>query len=85
MIYLFIDLIYPCELKLKDRTESSVSASNLECYLFTDNGKLFTRLHDKSDDFNFPKVNFQFFSSNIPPASAYRVYVFQLVRYAKSC
>ena len=36
-------------------------------------------------DFNFPIVNCPFLSSNIPSAPAYRVYVSQLVRYARAC
>ena len=65
----FIDVIYPCELDIKDTSESSISASYLDCYLNIDNGELnITRLYDKRDDFNFPIVNFQFMSSNIPSA-----------------
>ena len=81
----FIDVIYPCELDIKDTTESSISASYLDCYLNIDDGKLITRLYDKRDDFNFPIVNFPFMSSNIPSAPAYGVYVSQLVRYARAC
>ena len=81
----FIDVIYPCELNIKDTTESSISASYLDCYLNIENGKLITRLYDKRDDFNFPIVNFRFMSSNIPSATAYGVYVSQLVRYARAC
>ena len=40
----FIDLLYPCELEIKDTTESNTSASYLDCYLCTDNGELVTRL-----------------------------------------
>ena len=34
---------------------------------------------------NFPIVIFPFLSSNIPSASAYSVYVSQLIRYARAC
>ena len=73
------------DVDIKDTTESSISASYLDCYLNIDNGKLITRLFDKRDDFNFPIVNFQFMSSNIPSAPAYGVYVSQLVRCARAC
>ena len=43
-----------------------------------------TRLYDKRDDFNFPIVNFPFLSSNIRSAPAYGVYVWQLIRYART-
>ena len=57
----------------------------LNFYLNIDNGKLITRLYDKTDDFNFPIFNFPFMSSNIPSAPAYGVYVSQLVRYDRAC
>ena len=86
----FIDLIYPCksrkenpqkltQLEIKDTTESTTSVSYLDFYLCTDNRKLVTRLFDKRHDFNFPIVNFPFLCTNIPSASAYGVYVSQLV------
>ena len=39
-----IDLIFPCELDMKDTTESKTSASHLDCYLCIDNGNLVTRI-----------------------------------------
>ena len=80
----FIDVIYPCELEIKDTTESNTPASYYECFLYTDNGKLVTRLYVKRDDFNFSIVNFPFFRSNIPSAPAYGVYVSQLVHFARA-
>ena len=52
---------------------------------YIDNEKLTTRLYDKRDDFNFPRINFPFLSSNIPSAPAYVVYVSQRIRYARAC
>ena len=43
-----------------DTTESNTSASYLDAYLCTGNGKFVTRLYGKRDDFNFPIVNFPF-------------------------
>ena len=43
----FIGVIYPCKFDIKDTTESSISASYLDCYLSIDSGKLITRLYDK--------------------------------------
>ena len=83
-IYKYLDFIYPSELKIKVTTESSTSASCLDCLLYMDNGKLSTRLYVKMDDFNFP-VNFPFPSSNIPSCLAYGIYVSQLIRYARAC
>ena len=52
---------------------------------FDEDGKLFMRLYDKPDDFDFTKVNFPYISSNIPESHAYSVFVSQLIRYARIC
>ena len=69
----YLEFIYARELEIKVTTETAVSSSYLDCYLYIDNGKLITRLYDKRDDFNFSIVNFPFLSSNIPSAPAYGV------------
>ena len=68
----YLEFIYPCELEIKETSETAASSSYLDCYLYMyiDNGKLPTKLYDKRDDFNFPIVNFPFLSSNIPSAPA---------------
>ena len=76
----YLEFIYPCELEIKETTETAASSSYLDCYIYIDNGKLTTRLYDKRDDFNLPIVNFPFLSSNIPSAPAYGVYVSQLIQ-----
>ena len=38
--------------------------------------QLKTKPYDKRDYFNFPIVNFLFLCWNIPPAPAYRVYIY---------
>ena len=78
----YLEFIYPRELEIKETTETTASSSNLDCYLYIDNGKLTTRLYDKRDDFKF---NFPFLSSNIPSAPTYGVYVSQLICYARAC
>ena len=50
------DLIYPCELKIKDPTESSSSVSYLDYYPCVSNEKLVTTLSHRS----LPYLNFQF-------------------------
>ena len=76
----YLEFIYPREL-VKETTETAVSSSYLDCYLYINSGKLTTRLYDKRDGFNFPIVNFPLLSSNIP----YGVYVSQLIRYNRAC
>jgi hypothetical protein len=43
------------------------------------------KFYDKSDDFNFPIVNYPFICSNNPAAPAYVVYIFQIIRYPRAC
>ena len=47
--------------------------------------RLYTKLYDKRDDFDFHIVNFPFLSSNIPSSPSYGVYISQLIRYARCC
>ena len=81
----YLDFIYPSELEIKGTTEATKSTSYLDCLLEIDNsGKLFTKLYDKRDDFNFPIVNFPILCGNtcIPASPAYGVFVSQLIRHA---
>ena len=78
--------VYPIELEIKDTTDTDRSASYLDLHLEIDSeGRIRTKLYDKRDDINFPIVNFTFICSNIPAAPAYGVYIFQLIRYSRSC
>ena len=82
----FVDRIYPIELEIKDTTDTDTSSSYLDLHLKIDSeGRLRTKLYDKRDDFNFPIVNFPFICSNIPAASAYGVYISQLIQYSRAC
>jgi hypothetical protein len=82
----FVDRIYPIELEIKDTTDIDTSASYLDIHLEIDSeGRLRTKLYDKRDDLNFPIVNFPFICSNIPAASAYGVYISELIRYSRAC
>ena len=81
-----LHLIYPNELEIKDTTETVNSSSYLDLHLSINNtGRLYTKLYDKRDDFNFQIVNFPFLCSNIPTSPAYGVYISQLIRYSRAC
>ena len=54
-------------------------------FIIGSNNRLYTRLYDKRDDFDFHIVNFQFPSSNIPSSPSYGVHIPQLIRYARCC
>ena len=82
----FVDRIYPIELEIKDTTDTDTSASYIGLHLEIDSeGRLRTKLNDKTDDFNFHIVNFPFICSNIPAVPAYGVYISQLIRYSRAC
>jgi hypothetical protein len=74
------------EIEIKDTTDTDRSASylaqQLEIYR---EGRLRMKPYDKSDDFNFPIVNFPFICSKITAAFAYGVYISQLIRYSRAC
>ena len=62
----FLHLIYPSQLEIKDTTDTVKSASYLDLHLEIDTrGRLYTKLHEKHDNFDFPVMNFPFFSGNI--------------------
>ena len=80
----YINIIYPVELEIKYTTDADHYASYLDLLLKYDNfHRLQVKLYDKRDDFNFDIVNFPFLCSNIPQSPAYRVFVSQLIRYAR--
>jgi hypothetical protein len=82
----FVDRIYPIELEIKDTTDTSRSALYLDLHLEIHSaGPLRTKLYNKRDDFNFPIVYYPFIRRNIPAATAYGVYISQLIRYSRAC
>ena len=84
--YLQTLLIVNRHFEIMDTTDTDKSASYLDLHLKIDSERRFrTKLYDKRDDFNFPIVNFPFIYSKIPAASAYRVYISQLIRYSRVC
>ena len=85
----YIDVIYPKELEIEDTTDGLKWANYLDLHLeFDEDNKLFTRLYDTRDDFDFgifPIVYFPYLSSNIPESPACGVCVSQLIHYARVC
>ena len=78
----YINAIFPEELEI---TDIIYALKWSLCQEFDEDGKLFTRLCDKHDDFDFPIVNFPYSSRNIPETPAYGVFVSQLIRCARVC
>ena len=82
----YLGRMYPAELKIKDTTESTASASYLDLLqLIWRDGQIHTSIYDERDDFKFHITNFPFQSSNIPSSPTYGVFISQLIRYARAC
>ena len=82
---LYLPLIYPPELEVKETTYTASSVSFFDLYLeFDDSGQISTKVYDKRYDFNFKIINFPNMCSNIPASPAYGVYISQFIRYARA-
>ena len=79
-------ILYQEKLEIKDTTSTDTPkwANFLDLRLeFDEDGKLYIRLYDKCDEFDFPITNFPYLYSNIPESSAYAVLVSQLIFFSR--
>ena len=82
----FVKEIYPSQLTVETANISDDQANYLGLtFIIESNNRLYTKLYDKPDDFDFHIVNFPFLSSNIPSSPSYGVYISRLIRYARCC
>ena len=82
----YVKEIYLSQLTVEKANTSDDLANYLDLTFITESSnRLYTKLYDKRDDFDFHIVNFPFFSSNIPSSHSYDVYISQLIRYARRC
>ena len=80
----YVKDIYPSQLDVEKTNNSDNLASYFDLTFTTEkDGKLFTKLYNKRNDFDFHIVNFPFLSSNIPSGSSSVVYISQIIRYAR--
>ena len=77
--------IYPPELQLNKANISDTEAPFLDLHLSVANGFVFSKIHDKRDDFDFDIVNFPFLDGDFPRRASYGVYISQLIRFARVC
>ena len=75
-----VDRIYPTELQFNRANSSDTEAPFLDLNLCTAS----TKIYDKRDDFDFDIVNFPFLDGDIPRRISYRVYITQLIRFARA-
>ena len=82
----YVKEIYPSHLTVEKANTSDDLANYLDLtFIIESNNRLYTKLYDKRDDFDFHIVNFPFLLSNIPSSPSYGVYISQLIRYARCC
>ena len=80
----YVKEIYLSQLTVQKANTSNGLANYLDLtFIIESNNRLYTKLYDKRDDFDFHIVNFPFLSSNIPSSPSYGVYISQLIRYAR--
>ena len=78
--------IYPSQLTVEEANTSDDLANYLDLtFIIESNNRLYTKLYDKRDDFDFHIVNFPFLLSNIPSSPSYGVSISQLIRYVRCC
>ena len=82
----YVKEIYPSQLTVEKANTSDDLANYLDLtFIIESNNRLYSKLYDKHDDFDFHIVNFLLVSSNISSSPSYGVYISQLIRYARCC
>ena len=77
----YVNKIYPSQLTVEKANTYDDLADYLDLtFIIGNNNRLYTKLYDKRDDFDFP-----FLSSNIPTSPSHGVYISQLIRCARCC
>ena len=77
--------IYPTELQLNNVNSSDTAAPFLDLNLSITNGIVSSKINDKQNDVNFEIVTFQFLDGDVPRSPSNRVYISQLIRFARLC
>ena len=49
------------------------------------NGRAFSKIYDKQNDFNFEIMNFTFLDGDVPRSPSYGEYISQLIRFERVC
>ena len=80
-----VNQFYPPELQPNKANTSDTEAPFLDLHLSISNGFVSSKIYDKRDDFDFDIVNFPFLVGDVPRRPSYRVYISQLIRFARVC
>ena len=79
-----VSQIYPSELQLNKDNASDTEAAFLDLHLSISNDIVSTKIYDKRDDFDFEIVKFPCLDGDVPRSTSYRVYISQLIRFARA-
>ena len=74
--------IYPPELQLNKANTSDTKAPFSDLHLFISNGFVTSKICE-GDDFDLEIVNFPFLDGDVPRPTSYRVYISQLIWFAR--
>ena len=77
--------IYPAQLQLNKANVSDTNVAFLDLDISAQQGRIFTKIYDKRDDFNFNIVNFPHLDGDIPRIPSYGIYISQLIRFSRAC
>ena len=81
-----VNRIYPPELQLNKTNTSNTEAPFVDLHFkqfCISNGFVSSKIYDKRDDIDFDIVNFPFLDVDVPRSTSYRVYISQLIRFAR--
>ena len=73
--------MYPIELQLNS---SDTEVPFLDLNLCISYGTVSTKINDKRDNFDFDTVSFPFLDGDVPRRTSYRIYIYQLIRFARA-
>ena len=79
-----VSKIYPSELQLNKDNTSDTEVAFLDLHLSISNDIVSTKIYDKRGDFDFEIVNCPFLDGDVPRSTSYRVYISQLIRFARA-
>ena len=78
-----VNQMYLSELQLNKANSSDTEAPFRDLHLTISDGFVSSKTYDKRDDFDFDIVNFPFLDGDPPRATTYRVYISQLIGFAR--
>ena len=76
---------YPVERNINKAYTNNDHCPFLDLDIYIINGKLYTKMYYKRDDFSFPIVNYPFLNGDVPVSPSSCVYGSQFVRLARAC